>query len=200
MSDDRQTAAGSIFPIGRCGDVDIDIVVGDLSTTEADLAIVGICSRKPIGSELVAAVDGLNRAMQGAIVRLRSDGIFTSRWGETLFLTSPPPPIVPKSVMLLGLGPTGRSVASHTRRAVRAAANQASRLGGAHVVFAPARLETGSARFDAAASTRAILRGVTDVVAVQPGKLERWTFLASSVEAAGLAEQFRIAFATVWEH
>jgi len=199
MSDDRHVPVGSVIAIGRCCDVELDIVAGDLSTIEADLAIVGIYSRKPIGAELADAVEGLNRAMHGAIVRLRADGIFTGKGGETLFLSSPPAPIAAKGVLLLGLGPTGRSVASHTRRAIRSAANQAARLSGAHAAFAPARLETGSARFNAATSTRAILRGVIDVIAAHPGKLERWSFVAPPAEAEALADQFRMAFASVWE-
>lgn len=199
MSDDRHVPVGAVLKIGRCCDVEMDIVAGELSSIGADIAIVGMCSRRPIGADLADAVEGLNRAMHGAIARLRADGIFSGKWGETLYLSSPPSPILAKGVLLLGLGPTGRSVASHTRRAIRSAANQAARLSISHAAFAPARLETGSARFDAAASTRAILRGVIDVLASQPGNLERWSFVASPGEAEDLAHQFRLAFASVWE-
>ena len=199
MSNDRHVPVDSILPIGRCCGTALDVVAGELSTIAADLAIVGICSRTPAGAELATAVEGLDHAMHGAIARLRADGIFAGKWGETLFLSSPPAPIKAKGVLLLGLGPTGRSVASHTRRALRSAANQAVRLSGGHAAFAPARLVTGGTRFEAAASTRAILRGIIDVLNAQPGRLERWSFVAPPAEAAVLADEFRMAFALVWE-
>lgn len=197
MTGDRRASIGWAQPIGRYFDVDLDILAGDLSTIEADLAIVGICSCNPIGAGLANAVDGLDRAMHGAITRLRTDGIFSGKWGETLFLSSPPAPIAASGVLLLGLGPTGRSIASHTRRAIRTAAGQAARLSSVHAAFAPARLETGSGRFNADASARAMLRGVLDVLAAHPGKLERWSFVAPQAEAEALARQFRMAFASV---
>jgi len=199
MSSDQDVPIGSVLAIGQCCDVELEMVAGDLSTIEADLAIVGVHSPEPIDAAITDGFEGLNKAMHGAIVRLRSDGIFTGTSGETLFLSSPPAPIAAKGVLLLGLGPTGKSVASRTRRAIRSAANQAARLSGTHAAFAPARLKTGSARFNAAASTRAILCGVIDVLAAQPGKLRRWSFVAPPAEAEALANDFRMAFASVWK-
>ncbi|MDO6414206.1 M17 family peptidase N-terminal domain-containing protein [Sphingomonas sp. BIUV-7] len=193
-------AAGDVAVIGEWQDFQIDVIAGDLSTTEADILVAAICGQLTNAAQLGPGIAPLDRALRGALARLRSDGIFSGRWGETLFLSAPPPPINAAGVLMLGLGPTGPDLQFHLRRALRSAADHAAGFGAAHAAFGPANLDTGSPRFNDIATARSLLRGVLDICGLRPGKLQRWSFVAPPTEFEVTADKYRMALEGLTDH
>ncbi|WP_206240404.1 M17 family peptidase N-terminal domain-containing protein [Novosphingobium terrae] len=188
-----------VIELGTHRDCHFDLVAGDLTTIEADVAVAALCAQ-PHLRHLAPGIDALDRALRGAIARLRAEGIFTGSWSEILYLSSLPSTIKVKGVILLGLGPTGRNSRVKVRRAFMIAASQAIRLGADHAAFAPAQLNTGLPRYNAEASAYAVLQGISDAVGRMRGGLRRCSFVAPEQELEAVAEKFALAFRRVVEH
>ena len=197
MTDPGPSGGGDAAPVAEWRGALIDVVAGDLASIEADVAIVGICSQVSTRQSIPSVMDGLDQALGGAIARLRADWVFEGSWGETLLLSSPPAPVKAGNVLLLGLGDTASELASHVRRALRVAAGQALNLGASTVAFAPANIDTGSSRFNAIATGRSVLQGISDAISQHPGRVRRWSFVAEPQDVAQIAEIFRVAFSEV---
>lgn len=198
---DSPDKGGQVIEIGILRDCVIDIVAGDLTTIEADVAVTALCAQ-PHLRHLGPAVDPLDRALRGAIARLKSEGIFTGAWSETLYLSSLPSTIKVKvkGVIMLGLGATGRNTAAKLRRAFMIATSQAMRSGAGHAAFAPAQFNTGLPRYNLEASAYAVLLGISDAIGRMKGGLRRCSFVAPEHEMEAVAQKFAMAFRRVVEH
>lgn len=190
---------GRVIELGILHDCRFELVAGDLATVEADVAVAALCAQHPV-RHLGSGVEALDRALRGAILRLRIESVFTGAWGETLYLSSLPSTIKAKGVIMLGLGPTGRKTTAKVRRAFMIAASQAIRLGAGHASFAPAQLCTGLPRLNAEANAHAVLRGIADALVRMRGGLRRCSFVAPEPELDAAGEKFALAFRRIVEH
>jgi leucyl aminopeptidase len=76
----------------------------DAVEAPVDLLVAGLWG-KGKGGALSPELQGLDRVLHGALRHLCARAIFHGDAGEALTLSSPPPPIKARSLMLVGLGP-----------------------------------------------------------------------------------------------
>ncbi|ODU67089.1 MAG: peptidase M17 [Novosphingobium sp. SCN 66-18] len=75
----------------------------DVLTEDVELLVVGMFEHD--GSNLpTGGANQLDTVFQGTLSRLREGGIFKGTIGETLMLSTPPPPIKARALMLIGMG------------------------------------------------------------------------------------------------
>lgn len=94
-------------PIGHRRGVDFHVAQLDVATAAVDLLVVAMPDFPPGSAPPRGGAGALDRALHGTLSRLHAGGIFTGFPGETLMLTRPPPPILARLLLLLGLGPAG---------------------------------------------------------------------------------------------
>lgn len=88
--------------LGHFGPVRFSLARIDIAAP-VDLLIVGMqAGRSP--TQAAGGESSLDAALHGTLGRLRAGGIFTAAVGEELTLSTPPPPIRAKALMLIGMG------------------------------------------------------------------------------------------------
>ncbi|MDE1918694.1 MAG: hypothetical protein KGJ57_16630 [Sphingomonadales bacterium] len=197
---ERGAPGAQTIAIGRCRDCLFDMVAGDLATVRADVAVAALCAQRADPAFLGTGIEALDGVLQGALARLRADGIFSGAWGETLCLSPLPAPAKVGGVIMLGMGPTGRNTTGKIRRALRIAASQAARMGASHATFAPPLPDMRLPRPTDVATARAMLLGVADGLERIGCGLKRWSFVAPASQMDALARQFAMAMRRIVEH
>lgn len=89
--------------IGRRGSVSFKVAQIDVATIDVDLLVVGMFEQDVVDGAKGGA-DQVDRILHGTLGRLQKGGIFKGSVGETLMLTTPPSPIMARSLMLVGMG------------------------------------------------------------------------------------------------
>jgi hypothetical protein len=185
-------------PIGSWRGTRIEVIAGHVAHMPCALAIAGMFIREPEGTELGGGLRHLDEALGGAICRMRSDGIFNGRIGETMVLSAPPPPIRANSILIIGLGEPGDWLPDVMNPVVALAARRAMQLAASSVAFASGVLDGGLPVNFAMGSEMAMmammagLRNELESNAARPP--ERWVFCAPSRRFNVAVRDFALAF------
>lgn len=176
----------SRLPIGSFQGVAFDVVRWVPADADVDLSFACMFEHEAPGATMTGGLLHLDQALGGALSTLRAEGLFRAEEMETLFVASPPPSAVARSIMVIGFGDP--ATVSHRRleRATRVAAREAIRLKARSVAFAPDLLDGGLAAGRLPDAPAAMMRGVVgalqaerrlaDLGLAPPPILERWSF------------------------
>jgi hypothetical protein len=181
-----------VATIGSCAGVRVEIAPHDAVAVDTALAIAGMFEQE-IGAERpVGGLGNLDRALGGALTRLRSDGIFTGRLGAMLTLSTAEHPVHAGSVLVVGLGDPHSWRPALMRSAVAAAAREAIRLGVISAGFAPGLLDSGLAADRLDGVPDAMLAGLRDALTGDPpDMMVRWVFCTGTTHFAATTAAFR---------
>jgi hypothetical protein len=190
--------------LGTWRGITLDIAAWDGSMAEVDLSFACMFAHELEGG-LRGGLLHLDRALSGALVRLRNEGAFRGDPGETLLISLPPATVAARAVMLVGMGEPEAWTPAVTARAVAAAIAAATQLGVGSAAFAPSMLDSGlapqatagvaSAMMKAAVGAIDAQRRIVDFGLAPPMSLRRWVFDVGAAGFAAATEQFRAALA-----
>ena len=135
--------------VGVFRDVRFEVQTGSFVTIVAELCIVGLFAQQAAMMYSGGALSDLERVLNGAIAALRKDSLYRGELGDKLLLSSPPPPIRARAILLIGLGARDAWSPEVAEEVAAIAMREALRLGVKSAVFAPCLKECG---LDAAAS------------------------------------------------
>jgi hypothetical protein len=178
-------------------------------TQKTDLQIICVLKHDPAGDKYIEAMEDFNEKLGGLLSSLRTRGEFTGEAGETLLFDPPAGSITPKRVLMIGVGDEKDLTIEQFRLAGRIAARESTRLGVAHVSWAPALRDQGSTRVDvgdgdAAFVEQFLLAYDTEVRLQRQALTPKATIEDITIEAgptyfAGAAEKVKDAVATASE-
>lgn len=117
-------------------------------TQDTDLQIISLLKHNANGDKYIEAMKDFNEKLGGLLSSLRERGEFIGELGETLLFIPPPDSIMPKKVLLIGLGDEKELSIDKLKIAGRIAAREAVRLQATHVSFAPTLRDQGSSVID----------------------------------------------------
>jgi hypothetical protein len=186
------------YSIGRYRDVELEVAVWDAVGAAVDLSCAGMFTHEVDAAPLLGGLLDLDAALDGALLRLRGEGVFQGEELETVLIATPPSPIRGQTLMLIGLGEPSNWTPAVMTRAARVAVREGVRLGARSVSFAPGMLDSG---LTPTGASQAMLGGVTSALdaehrlvalgLTQGPSLQTWTFAAGAAHAQMAAEQFR---------
>jgi hypothetical protein len=130
------------LPIGTADGVVFDVVAWGPSHADVDFSVACMFEHE-LGGGMAGGLLALDQALGGQLSRLRVAGAFPAQPLETLLITSPPPAVVPRAVLVIGLGDPARLEGDMLRRACRVAMREAIRYGAVSMAFAPSVLDAG---------------------------------------------------------
>jgi hypothetical protein len=128
-----------------------------------DLLIVGMpeISHNSCVEDIICPLDA---ALSGTLSHLRTGSVFNGRFGETLILSSPPPPVRSGSLMIIGMGDADlidpQKLGSLATIAMRAAAH----LDGRHIACLLSLPTTDVPSHDVASAARAVMAGTLKAI------------------------------------
>jgi hypothetical protein len=130
------------LPIGTADGVVFDVVAWGPSHADVDVSVACMFEHEMNGG-MAGGLLALDQALGGQLARLRSAGAFRAQPLETLLITSPPPAVVPRAVLVIGMGDPALLDGEALRRACRVALREAVRHGAVSMAFAPSVLDAG---------------------------------------------------------
>lgn len=130
------------LPIGEADGVVFDLVAWGPAQAEVDLSVACMFERE-MGSGMRGGLLALDGALGGQLSRLRALGAFRAQPMETLLVTSPPPGLAPRAILVIGMGHPELLDGELLRRATRVAMREAIRFGASSMAFAPSVLDAG---------------------------------------------------------
>ncbi|MVW59829.1 peptidase M17 [Massilia sp. NEAU-DD11] len=130
------------LPIGTADGVQFDVVAWGPSHADVDVSVACMFEHEMNGG-MAGGLLELDQALGGQLARLRSAGAFRAQPLETLLITSPPPAVVPRAVLVIGMGDPALLDGEMLRRACRVALREAVRHGAVSMAFAPSVLDAG---------------------------------------------------------
>ena len=130
------------LPIGACDGVEFDVVAWGPAHAAVDFSVACMFEHE-LGAGMAGGLLALDTALGGQLSRLRAAGAFRAQPLETLLITSPPPGVVPRAVLVIGMGDPALLDGEMLRRACRVAMREAIRHGAASMAFAPSVLDAG---------------------------------------------------------
>jgi hypothetical protein len=130
------------LPIGTADGVVFDVVAWGPSHVDVDVSVACMFEHEMNGG-MAGGLLALDQALGGQLARLRSAGAFRAQPLETLLITSPPPAVVPRAVLVIGMGDPALLDGEMLRRACRVALREAVRHGAVSMAFAPSVLDAG---------------------------------------------------------
>lgn len=130
------------LPIGTADGVVFDVVAWGPSHADVDVSVACMFEHEMNGG-MAGGLLALDQALGGQLARLRSAGAFRAQALETLLITSPPPAVVPRAVLVIGMGDPALLDGEMLRRACRVALREALRHGAVSMAFAPSVLDAG---------------------------------------------------------
>jgi hypothetical protein len=137
------TAAPIRLPIGTLDGVDFDVVAWGPAHADADFSVACMFEHELGETGMAGGLLALDSALGGQLARLRAAGAFRAQPMETLLVTSPPPEVTPRAVLVIGMGDPAALDDDLLRRACRVAMREAIRFGAASMAFAPSVLDAG---------------------------------------------------------
>jgi len=131
------------YPIGSFGGVDFDLVAWGPAQAAVDLSVACMFEREldPRGPQ--GGLLALDAALGGQLTHMRAAGAFRAQPMETLLVSTPPPGLAPRAVLVIGMGHPATLDGELLRRATRVALSEAVRLGARSMAFAPSVLDAG---------------------------------------------------------
>jgi hypothetical protein len=130
------------LPIGAHDGVEFDVVAWGPAHAAVDVSVACMFEHE-LGAGMAGGLLALDQALGGALSRLRAAGAFRAQPMETLLVTSPPPGITPRAVLVIGMGDPAALDGDVLRRACRVAMREAIRFGAVSMAFAPSVLDAG---------------------------------------------------------
>jgi len=130
------------LPIGSSDGVVFDVVAWGPSDADVDFSVACMFEHE-LGAGMAGGLLALDRALGGHLSRLRAADAFRAQPLETLLITSPPPAVMPRTVLVIGMGDPARLDGEMLRRACRVAMREAIRFGAVSMAFAPSVLDAG---------------------------------------------------------
>ncbi|WP_380784748.1 M17 family peptidase N-terminal domain-containing protein [Sphingomonas sp. R86521] len=184
--------------IGRWENTDVQIDICNAVDADVSLTVVGMFTREFVGDSPTGALLRLDQALQGALTRLRADGIFRCALGETMVLGAPAAPVKADAVLIVGLGTPQDWSPSVLRDAVAVAAAEALRLDKQSVAFSPSLSDSGMPRRLSAGTGEPMMAGLLGTLPARRAHvLERWTFCSGATDFQTHADELRSAFKTI---
>lgn len=188
--------------LGSWQGVSIDIAAWDGVAADVDLSIACMFVRE-LDDGLRGGLLHLDNALSGRLVRLRDEGVFTGDRGETLLVSLPPPTVVARAVMMIGMGEPSQWTPAATAHAVTVALGAAVHLGATRAAFAPSLLDSGLAPSATVGVAPAMMKAVMRAIDVHmsiaahglaaPPSLRRWVFDVGAAGFSSAAAQFSAA-------
>jgi hypothetical protein len=130
------------LPIGTLDGVRFDVVAWGPSHADVDFSVACMFERE-LGAGMAGGLLALDEALGGHLSRLRAAGAFRAEPLETLLIASPPADVVPRAVLVVGMGDPALLDGGMLRRACRVAMREAIRFGAVSMAFAPSVLDAG---------------------------------------------------------
>lgn len=190
--------------LGNRQGVSLEVAVMDGVTADVDLSFACMFTRE-LGDGPHGGLLHLDNALSGALVRLRSEGVFRGEPMETLLISQPPAGIAARAVMVIGVGDPLVWSPEVTARAAATAIRAAVQLGVASAAFAPGMLDAGLAPAATYGVAPAMMKAVIDAIdaharvaasgLAQASSLRRWVFDAGPASFQAAIEQFQAALA-----
>lgn len=132
----------SRFPIGTADGVAFDVVAWGPAQADVDFSVACMFEHE-LGAGMAGGLLALDTALGGRLSRLRAAGAFRAQPMETLLITTPPPQMPPRAVLVIGMGDPEALDGDLLRRATRVAMREAIRHGAVSMAFAPSVLDAG---------------------------------------------------------
>lgn len=127
---------------------------------ETDLQIITLLKHNPDTNKYIDGLNDFNEELDGLISNMRDSGQFVGELGETILITPNSKSIIPKKLLLIGLGDEKALTPDKFKIIGRIAAQQAIRLQAKHVTFATTLREQGNDVIDLGAVDAAITEGI----------------------------------------
>lgn len=143
MTDTDHTANPIRLPIGTSDGVVFDVVAWGPAQAAVDVSVACMFEHEMGGAGMGGGLLALDQALGGQLARLRMAGAFRAQPMETLLVTTPPPGIAARAVLVIGLGEPAALDGEVLRRATRVAMREAIRYGATSMAFAPSVLDAG---------------------------------------------------------
>ncbi|MBB3222631.1 M17 family peptidase N-terminal domain-containing protein [Pseudoduganella umbonata] len=143
MTDTDHSTTAIRLPIGSAGGVVFDVVAWGPAQADVDLSVACMFEHELGGAGMRGGLLALDRALGGQLGRLREAGAFRAQPMETLLVTTPPPGLPPRAILVVGLGDPAALHGDVLRQATRVAMREAIRRGAGAMAFAPSVLDAG---------------------------------------------------------
>jgi hypothetical protein len=136
------TATPIRLPIGTFDGIVFDVVAWGPAHAAVDFSVACMFEHE-LGGGMAGGLLALDQALGGQLARLRTAGAFRAQPMETLLVTSPPPSVTARAVLVIGMGDPALLDGDLLRRACRVAMREAIRFGATSMAFAPSVLDAG---------------------------------------------------------
>ncbi len=204
MTDTDHATIPARLPIGSADGVDFDVVAWGPSQADVDFSVACMFEHELGEAGMTGGLLGLDRALGGQLSRLRTAGAFRAQPMETLLITLPPPGLVPRAVLVIGMGKPEVLDGDMLRRATRVAMREAIRFGAGTMAFAPSVLDAGHTDNAALDMQEVMLDGMlgalraehmlADAGLAKAPALRRCSFDVGAPRAAAAARAFTATF------
>ncbi len=131
------------FLIGQYKNLNINIVTWDGVTAEVDLSCGCLFDHEVGHVPVQGGLADLNQTLNGKLLQIREEKLFTAVRFETLLFDQAQPNIQSEKLLLIGMGNPEDWSTADTAKAVQIAFRTAQQLGAKSVAFAPSILDTG---------------------------------------------------------
>jgi hypothetical protein len=129
MTDHAHSATPIRLPIGSANGVVFDVVAWGPAQADVDFSVACMFEHELGNGSIAGGLLALDQALGGQLTRLRAAGAFRAQPMETLLMTTPPPGMMPRAILVIGLGDPAALDGHVLRRATRVAMREAIRFG-----------------------------------------------------------------------
>jgi hypothetical protein len=137
MTDTERSSTPIRLPIGSADGAVFDVVAWGPAQADVDFSVACMFEHESGRAGIAGGLLALDQALDGQSTHLRAAGAFRAQPMETLLVTSAPPGVVPRAVLVIGLGDPAVLDGDMLRRATRVAMREAIRFGARSMAFAP---------------------------------------------------------------
>jgi hypothetical protein len=204
-TDHAATSTPVRLPIGTTDGVVFDVVAWGPAYADVDFSVACMFEHEVGDAPIAGGLLGLDQALGGHLTRMRAAGAFRAQPMETMLIVSPPQGMLPRAVLVIGLGDPATLDAERLRQATRVAMREAIRHGARSMAFAPSVLDAGHTDNAALDMPAVMLDGMLSALRAElalattqlapPPALRHCTFDVGAARVAGAAPAFAAAFA-----
>lgn len=187
--------------LGSWKGVSLEVAAMDGVTADVDLSFACMFSHELGDDGPHGGLLHLDKALSGALVRLRGEGAFRGELMETLLFNHLPAGITARAVMVIGVGDPSVWSPEVTARAAAAAVRAAVQLGVASAAFAPSMLDGGLTAAPTSGAAPAMMKAVVGAIDAQArvaasglapaSSLRRWAFDAGQAHLEAATKQYQ---------